>query len=90
MKKRQKRGLYYCLALLLLALAGYHGYQKNSFYKSAYNEDLPGTQSEQNAREGEEYQTTGDLSLLDVKLPAGLDNRLVVNRLIVKIGRAHV
>ena len=40
MKKKQKRLLYYLLAVLLLAFAGYQGYQNNGFYKSAYNEDL--------------------------------------------------
>ena len=54
MKKKQKRKLYYVLALVLLAFAGYQGYQKNGFYKSAYNEDLPGVQTEQNAQEGKE------------------------------------
>ena len=38
MKKKQKRLLYYCLAFVLLALAGYQGYQKTSFYKSAYDD----------------------------------------------------
>ena len=42
MKKKQKNLLYYyCLAAVLLALAGYQGYQRSardSFYKSAYNE----------------------------------------------------
>ena len=81
MKKKQKRRLYYCLALALLALAGYHGYQKNGFYKSAYNDELPTEQNstnEQNeSREGKEYQSTGDLSLLDVKLPDNLENQTV-------------
>ena len=85
MKKKQKRLLYYCLALVLLALAGYHGYQKNSFYKSAYNDDLPTEQTsdKQNSQEGKEYKTTGDLSLLDVKLPAKLDNQTVYYKSIV-------
>ena len=81
MKKKQKRRLYYCLALVLLALAGYHGYQKNGFYKSAYNEELPTEQSTTNEQkeslDGKEYQSTGDMSLLDVKLPARLDNQTV-------------
>ena len=74
MKKRQKKSWYYVLAVVLLALAGYHGYQKNSFYKSAYNDELPARQSQD---EGKEYQSTGDASLLDVKLPQRLDNQTV-------------
>ncbi len=78
MKKKQKRSLYYVLALALLALAGYHGYQKNSFYKSAYDDKLPTTeQSQTDEPEGKEYQSTGDLSLLDVKLPEQLTNETV-------------
>ena len=81
MKKKNKRLLYYCLAVVLLALAGYQGYQKNSFYKSAYNDELPTEQStssgQKEIQDGKEYQSTGDLSLLDVKLPAGLDNQTV-------------
>ena len=78
MKKKQKRSLYYFLALALLALAGYHGYQKNSFYKSAYDDKLPTTeQSQTDEPEGKEYQSTGDLSLLDVKLPEQLSNETV-------------
>ena len=80
MKKKQKKQLYYALALLLLALAGYHSYQKNGFYKSAYNDELPTVQTtdaQQDKQEGKEYQSTGDLSLLDVKLPADLDNETI-------------
>ena len=65
------------LALVLLALAGYHGYQKNGFYKSAYNEDLPTEQQANEPGEGKEYQSTGDLSLLDVRLPKDLENQTV-------------
>ena len=61
MKKKQKRNLYYLLAVVLLALAGYHGYQKNGFYKSAYNDELPTEQTQQDKKEGKEYQSTGDL-----------------------------
>jgi DNA/RNA endonuclease G (NUC1) len=80
MKKKQKkkqRSWFYLLALALLTLAGYHGYQKSSFYKSAYNEDLPIEQTQQDKQEGKEYQSTGDQSLLDVKLPERLDNQTV-------------
>ena len=78
MKKKQKRNLYYVLALVLLGVAGYHGFQKNGFYKSAYNEDLPVEQSQQDKQnEGKEYQSTGDQSLLDVRLPKDLDNQTV-------------
>ena len=88
MKKKQKNLLYYyCLAAVLLALAGYQGYQRStrdSFYKSAYNEELP---AEEDARQGEpsgrEYQSTGDLSLLDVRLPERLDNQTVRYKSIV-------
>ena len=86
MKKKQKRSLYYLLALVLLAFAGYQGYQKSSFYKSAYNDELPGVESpnqQQDNQEGKEYQSTGDLELLDVKLPAGLDNQTVRYKSIV-------
>ena len=79
MKKEQKRNLYYLLALVLLALAGWQGYQKNGFYKSAYNDELPNEQTthQQDRQEGKEYQSTGDLSLLDVKLPDNLENQTV-------------
>ena len=80
MKKKQKRNLYYLLALVLLAFAGYHGYQKTGFYKSAYNDELPTGQTadaQQDKQEGKEYQSTGDPSLLDVKLPERLDNQTV-------------
>ena len=78
MKKKQKRNLYYLLAVVLLAVAGYHGYQRNSFYKSAYNDELPGEETtQQDKQEGKEYQSTGDLSLLDVILPDNLDNQTV-------------
>jgi endonuclease G len=83
MKKKQKRSIYYLLAVVLLGLAGYHGYQKNGFYKSAYNEDLPVEQSQQDKQEGKEYQSTGDLSLLDVKFPERLDNQTVHYKSIV-------
>ena len=92
MKKKQKRGLYYLLALVLLALAGYQGFQKNSFYKSAYNEDLPTEQTaddKQGDQDGKEYKTTGDLSLLDVKLPGRLDNQTVHYKAIVVYYNKH-
>ncbi len=79
MKKKQKRSIYYALAVLLLGLAGYHGYQKTGFYKSAYNDELPTEQSnqQQTYQEGKEYQSTGDLGLLDVILPDNLENQTV-------------
>ena len=79
MKKKQKRNLYYLLALVLLALAGWQGYQKNGFYKSAYNDELPNEQTthQQDRQEGKEYQSTGDLSSLDVTLPDNLENQPV-------------
>ena len=83
MKKKQKRSIYYVLAVLLLGLAGYHGYQKNRFYKSAYNEELPVEQSKQEKQEGKEYQSTGAQSLLDVALPERLDNQTVRYKSIV-------
>ena len=83
MKKKQKRSIYYVLAVLLLGLAGYHGYQKNGFYKSAYKEELPVEQSKQEKQEGKEYQSTGAQSLLDVALPERLDNQTVRYKSIV-------
>ena len=79
MKKKQKRSIYYALAVLLLGLAGYHGYQKTGFYKSAYNDELPTEQTtqQQTYQEGKEYQSTGDLGLLDVILPDNLENQTV-------------
>ena len=81
MKKKQKRNLYYLVALLLLAVVGYQGYQKNGFYKSAYNDELPAEQTANDkggtSQEGKEYKSTGDASLLDVKLPERLDNQTV-------------
>ena len=81
MKKGQKKSLYYCLAVALLALLGYQGYQKNSFYKSAYNDELPTEQRQttvqRDTHQGKEYKSTGDKSLLEVKLPAQLDNQTV-------------
>ena len=78
MTKKQKRRLYYGLLAVLMAFAGYHTYQKSGFYKSAYNEDLPTVEQTFNKQnEGKEYQSTGDQSLLDVRLPKGLDNQTV-------------
>ena len=80
MSRKTKKILYLVGALLLL-LAGYKGFgNKNSFYKSAYNDELPTEQTEQpqqDKQEGKEYQSTGDLSLLDVKLPVNLENQTV-------------
>ena len=77
MNRKTKKILYLVGALLLL-LAGYKGFgNKNSFYKSAYNDELPTEQTEQDKQEGKEYQSTGDLGLLDVKLPANLENQTV-------------
>jgi len=89
MKKKQKRWLYYVLAVVLLALAGYQGYQKNGFYKSAYNEDLPTVENTQDKLEGKEYKSTGDASLLDVKLPERLDNQTVRYKSIVVYFNKH-
>ena len=89
MKKKQKRRLYYVLAVVLLALAGYQGYQKNGFYKSAYNEDLPTVENTQDKQEGKEYKSTGDASLLDVKLPERLDNQTVRYKSIVVYFNKH-
>ena len=78
MKKKQKRLIYYVLAALLAAFVGYQGYhQKSSFYKSAYSEDLPTEQAQAHEQEGKEYKSTGEPSLLDVKLPDRLDNETV-------------
>ena len=73
-----KKKIFYLIGAVLLLLLGYKGLDvKNSFYKSAYNEDLPVEQSQQEKQEGQEYQSTGDLTLLDVKLPERLDNETV-------------
>ena len=73
MKRKHKRILYYVLLAVALAVAGYQSYHRTSFYKSAYNDELPGEQSQQ----GKDYQSTGDLGLLDVKLPERLENQTV-------------
>ncbi len=73
MKRKYKRILYYVLLAVALAVAGYQSYHRTSFYKSAYNDELPGEQSQQ----GKDYQSTGDLGLLDVKLPERLENQMV-------------
>lgn len=57
--------------------------QVDSFYKSAYNEELPVEQSKQEKQEGKEYQSTGAQSLLDVALPERLDNQTVRYKSIV-------
>ena len=88
-KQKQKKNLYYLLALVLLMGLGYHGYQKSSFYKSAYNEELPGEQSVQDQQEGKEYKSTGDLTLLDVMLPERLDNQTVHYKSIVVYFNKH-
>ena len=89
MKKKQKRNLYYVLLAIALAVGGYQTYQKNGFYKSAYNEELPTEQREQDKQEGKEYQSTGDPSLLDVKLPEKLDNQTVHYKSIVVYFNKH-
>ena len=89
MKKKQKRNLYYVLLAIALAVGGYQTYQKNGFYKSAYNEELPTEQREQDKQEGKEYQSTGDLSLLDVRLPERLDNQTVRYKHIVVYFNKH-
>ena len=90
MKKKQKRSIYYVLAAILLALAGYHGYQKNGFYKSAYNDELPSEENTVSKQdEGKEYKSTGDASLLDVKLPERLDNETVHYKSIVVYFNKH-
>ncbi len=84
MKKKQKKGLYGALAVGLLAVAGYQGYQ-SGFYKSAYDGSQPTEQTvtQPDKQEGKEYKSTGDASLLDVKLPERLDNETVHYKSIV-------
>ena len=74
----KKKKILYLIGALLVLLAGYQGISnKNPFCKNAYNEDLPIEQTQQDKQEGKEYKSTGDQSLLDVKLPVGLDNQTV-------------
>ena len=86
----KKKVLYLIGAIVLIAL-GYKGLgMKDSFYKSAYNEDLPTEeQTIDKQGEGKEYQSTGDLSLLDVKLPKDLDNQTVRYKSIVVYFNKH-
>ena len=52
MSKKTKKILFLVGALLLM-LAGYKGFSsKNSFYKSAYNDELPTEQTQQDKQEG--------------------------------------
>ena len=79
-----KKKLLYLIGAVILILLGYKGLDvKNSFYKSAYNDELPIEQTSSNSSEGKEYQSTGDVSLLDVKLPERLDNQTVRYKSIV-------
>ena len=80
MTMSNKKKTLYLVGTALVLLLGYKGVDlKNSFYKSAYNDQLPteSTATTQQSREGEEYQSTGDPSLLEVKLPGQLDNQTV-------------
>lgn len=76
-----KKKILYLIGAVLLLLAGYQGLSnKSTFYKSAYNEELPTGEPGQRPvteQEGKEYQSTGDPSLLDVTLPERLDNQTV-------------
>ena len=80
-----KKHLIYIFMLTAVLLTGCRGgnerteetAQIDSFYKSAYNEELPVEPGQQDKQEGKEYQSTGDQSLLDVRLPKGLDNQTV-------------
>ena len=86
MKMNNKKRILYLIGAALLLLLGYKGMDlKNGFYKSAYNDELPTVQQEESAPKGEgkEYQSTGDASLLDVKLPSSLDNQTVRYKSIV-------
>ena len=76
-----KKKILYLIGAVLLLLAGFQGLSnKSTFYKSAYNEELPTGEPGQRPvteQEGKEYQSTGDPSLLDVTLPERLDNQTV-------------
>ena len=80
-----KKHLFFVFLLLAVALTGCRGgnerveetAQVDSFYKSAYDDGKAVQQ------EGKEYKSTGDQSLLDVKLPERLDNQTVRYKSIV-------
>ena len=80
-----KKKIFYLIGAVLLLLLGYKGADlKNSFYKSAYNDELPSEeQTTDKQGEGKEYQSTGDQSLLDVRLPERLENQTVRYKSIV-------
>lgn len=80
-----KKKIFYLIGAVLLLLLGYKGADlKNSFYKSAYNDELPTEeQTTDKQGEGKEYQSTGDQSLLDVRLPERLENQTVRYKSIV-------
>ena len=80
-----KKKILYLIGAVILLLLGYKGADlKNSFYKSAYNDELP-TEEQTTGKqdEGKDYQSTGDQSLLDVKLPERLENQTVRYKSIV-------
>ena len=80
-----KKKILYLIGAVLLLLLGYKGADlKKSFYKSAYNDELPTEeQTTDKQGEGKEYQSTGDQSLLDVRLPERLENQTVRYKSIV-------
>lgn len=80
-----KKKILYLIGAVILLLLGYKGADlKNSFYKSAYNDELP-TEEQTTSKqdEGKDYKSTGDQSLLDVKLPERLENQVVRYKSIV-------
>ena len=80
-----KKKILYLIGAVILLLLGYKGADlKNSFYKSAYNDELPTEeQTTDKQDEGKDYKSTGDQSLLDVKLPERLENQTVRYKSIV-------
>ena len=92
-----KKHLIYIFMLTAVLLTGCRGgnerteetAQIDSFYKSAYNEELPAEQGQQDKQEGKEYKSTGDLSLLDVILPERLDNETVNYKSLVVYFNKH-
>ena len=80
-----KKKILYLIGAVILLLLGYKGADlKNSFYKSAYNDELPTEeQTTDKQDEGKDYKSTGDQSLLDVKLPDRLENQVVRYKSIV-------
>ena len=86
-----KKHLIYSVLLLAVALVGCRGgserpeenAQVDSFYKSAYDDGTAVQEQSSKHSEGKEYKSTGDASLLDVKLPERLDNQTVHYKSIV-------